>query len=147
VSSSGFISGSDPRVDSRPLNDREQQLLQRLLGDPTSLPMQFKSWLVSYLSISDLALQMTNVVGLTTALGINPGATGTLGLLNTGTCIVFSGPTIPANALPCNGGVYDTTLYAPLFKVIGYRFGGSGASFNVPNIAAPVANTQWVIVT
>lgn len=144
---SSFVAGADPRVDARPLNLNEQQLLQRLLSDPTALPLEFKSWLVSYLSISDLALQMNNVVGLTTALGLNPGSTGTLALLNTGTCVLYAGTTLPANVVLCNGGAYDTALYADLFKAIGYSFGGSGASFNVPNIPGPVAGTQWVIVT
>jgi hypothetical protein len=138
---------SDPRVDNHPLTDQEQQLQQRLLSDPIGFPMIFKSWMVSYLEISDLALGQSNVVGLTTALGTAPGMTGNVGLLNTGTCVVYAGATLPPNVLVCNGGAYDTTVYADLFKAIGYRHGGSGAVFNVPNIPAPVANTQWVIVT
>lgn len=34
----------------------------------------------------------------------------------------------------CNGQSLDTTNYADLFAVIGYAFGGSGASFNVPDL-------------
>lgn len=36
--------------------------------------------------------------------------------------------------LVCDGGSLDTTSYAKLFAVINYRFGGSGASFNKPNL-------------
>jgi microcystin-dependent protein len=42
------------------------------------------------------------------------------------------------NSLPgyllCDGGSYSTSTYANLFAVIGYRYGGSGANFNVPNM-------------
>jgi len=46
---------------------------------------------------------------------------------------MFGSATLPANWLPCAGGSFATTTYPLLFAVIGYSFGGSGASFNVPN--------------
>ena len=33
----------------------------------------------------------------------------------------------------CNGSVLDTNLYPKLFQVIGYKFGGSGNNFNLPD--------------
>jgi len=41
--------------------------------------------------------------------------------------------TAPAGYLLCNGSSYSTSTYASLFAVLGYTFGGSGGSFNVPN--------------
>jgi hypothetical protein len=136
-----------PRYDNRPLNDREQQLLQRLLSDPLSFPAEFKTWIVRSLEISDVALGMSNVVGLTKTLGLDAGETGAVGLLNTGCIVLFGGATLPPNSLLCNGALYNTSVYPELFKAIQYRHGGSGTSFAVPNMTGPVANTQYVIVT
>jgi microcystin-dependent protein len=46
------------------------------------------------------------------------------------------------NYLNCDGGSYSTTAYPSLFTAIGYAYGGSGASFNVPNFAShfPIGN-------
>jgi Phage Tail Collar Domain len=140
-------SALDPTTDNRPLSDREVELVQRLLSDPLSLPMTFKSWLVSYLEISDIALPMANVLGLTTTLGLDAGSTGTVSLLNTGTIILYAGTDTPTDALACNGGAYDTSVHPELFNVLGYRFGGSGNTFNVPNLAAPDPNTKYLIVS
>lgn len=41
---------------------------------------------------------------------------------------------IPANFLPCDGKNYNIKDYPVLFKVIGYMYGGSGVTFNVPNM-------------
>lgn len=52
------------REDTRPLTDRERQVLTRLLSDPTVYPLVFKDWIVAYLETSDIDLPMTNVHGL-----------------------------------------------------------------------------------
>jgi microcystin-dependent protein len=39
----------------------------------------------------------------------------------------------------CNGQSLDTTTYSGLFAVIGYSFGGSGATFFAPNMQGQVA--------
>lgn len=38
--------------------------------------------------------------------------------------------------IPCDGRSLDTTTYAELYAVIGYSYGGSGASFLVPDLKA-----------
>jgi len=43
--------------------------------------------------------------------------------------------TPPPNYLFCDGASYSTSAYPALFAVIGYAFGGSGGSFNVPNLS------------
>jgi hypothetical protein len=137
---------ADPRADNRPLSGEELQLMQRLFGDPLSIPMVFRTWMVNWLEISDIKLPMTAVLGLTSTLGLDAGMSGALGMLQTGSCVLWAGATTPDNTLLCDGSAYDTTAQADLFKAIGYVYGGSGSVFNVPTIPGPVANTKWVIV-
>lgn len=49
---------------------------------------------------------------------------------------LFAGPTgnIPPSKLLCDGSSKLVADYPYLFAVIGYTFGGAGASFNVPNL-------------
>lgn len=42
----------------------------------------------------------------------------------------------PGSWALCNGASASTTGFAGLFAVIGYTYGGSGSSFNLPNIAS-----------
>jgi microcystin-dependent protein len=50
-----------------------------------------------------------------------------------GMVVDFAGSTPPGGWLMCDGQAYSTTTYAALFGVIGYSYGGSGGSFNVPD--------------
>jgi len=54
-------------------------------------------------------------------------------LLPTGTSLDFRGESAPAGFLLENGAEYDTTEYNRLFKVIGYKYGGAGSKFKVPD--------------
>ena len=60
--------------------------------------------------------------------------------LPAGTVIDFAGPSanIPTGYLICDGTSYSTTTYATLFSAIAYTWGGSGASFNVPDLRGKV---------
>ena len=51
-----------------------------------------------------------------------------------GTVCDFAGPTPPSGWLICNGQSVAAASYPALFAVIGYTYGGGGASFNVPNL-------------
>jgi microcystin-dependent protein len=51
---------------------------------------------------------------------------------------IHAGSSAPTGWLLCDGGSYSTTTYANLHSVVGYQFGGSGASFNVPNLKGRV---------
>ena len=42
----------------------------------------------------------------------------------------------PPNYLLCDGSSYSVFGFSALFSAIGYAYGGSGASFNVPNFAS-----------
>jgi microcystin-dependent protein len=50
--------------------------------------------------------------------------------------------TIPPYYLLCDGSAYATTTYPLLFQAIGYNYGGSGSTFNVPSFSSrfPVGN-------
>jgi len=54
--------------------------------------------------------------------------------VNTGIIIPWSSASIPAGFLECDGQSVSTSTFAALFAVIAYTYGGSGASFNVPNL-------------
>ena len=50
----------------------------------------------------------------------------------------FYGASAPSGWLICNGASLSTATYASLFAIIGYVYGGSGANFNLPNLAGNV---------
>jgi len=54
--------------------------------------------------------------------------------VNTGIVVPWGSAVIPSGFLECNGASVSTSTYAALFAVIGYTYGGSGASFNVPDL-------------
>ena len=51
-----------------------------------------------------------------------------------GAVVHFAASAAPSGFLKANGASLSTTTYATLFAVIGYTFGGSGASFNLPDL-------------
>lgn len=57
----------------------------------------------------------------------------------TGAIQMYGGLTAPAGWLLCDGSAVDRTMYADLFAVIGTTFGGTGSTFNVPDLQGRVA--------
>lgn len=56
-------------------------------------------------------------------------------LLPVGVMMPFGGVSAPAGQwLLCDGSAKSTTTYPLLYNVLGYRFGGSGGTFNVPDM-------------
>jgi microcystin-dependent protein len=55
-------------------------------------------------------------------------------LVPPGTINQYAGAAAPTGYLLCQGQSLDTTTYGNLFNVIGYTYGGSGASFLLPNL-------------
>ena len=51
-----------------------------------------------------------------------------------GTLLDFAGPVAPSGYLLCDGSSYSTTTYSGLFNAISYTWGGTGSSFNVPDL-------------
>ncbi|HYX39590.1 MAG TPA: tail fiber protein [Oligoflexus sp.] len=55
-------------------------------------------------------------------------------LVPTGSIMPYSGDQAPRGWLLCDGSQLSTNGYSKLFGVIGYKFGGSGSSFALPNL-------------
>jgi len=55
-------------------------------------------------------------------------------LIPAGVILPFTSTTIPDGYLECDGRAISTTTYARLFLVIQYVYGGSGSTFNLPNM-------------
>lgn len=56
-----------------------------------------------------------------------------------GLMLPFARDTPPAGYLICDGASYLGADYPELFEVVGYNFGGSGETFNVPDMRSRVA--------
>jgi microcystin-dependent protein len=74
---------------------------------------------------------------------LNPTDAATKGyvdaILPVGIMMPFGGIVAPAGSWAlCNGATLTTGLYPKLFAVLQYRFGGSGANFNLPDLAGRV---------
>jgi microcystin-dependent protein len=68
----------------------------------------------------------------------DPGVAGGGGDIPVGGIIDFAGSVAPAGWLLCNGQSVTVAAYGNLHTAIGYTFGGSGASFNVPDLGGRV---------
>jgi microcystin-dependent protein len=51
-----------------------------------------------------------------------------------GTIKAYAGSPIPTNWMLCDGRTLDNTLYPDLFAAIGYKYGGSGINFQLPDL-------------
>ena len=51
-----------------------------------------------------------------------------------GSLIAYAGSTAPGGWLLCYGQSISTSTYVDLYNIIGYTYGGSGGSFNVPDM-------------
>jgi hypothetical protein len=51
-----------------------------------------------------------------------------------GSIFCFPIDTPPTGYLECNGSSLDTTTYADLFAILGYKYGGSGSNFSLPDL-------------
>lgn len=54
--------------------------------------------------------------------------------VNTGIVVPWGSASIPSGFLLCDGASYATSAQTALFAVIAYTYGGSGASFFVPDL-------------
>jgi len=115
-----------PEQQDAPLTEAERKLLVRLLSDPTYFPIEFRTWIRTYLEGSDIRLPSSAIVG-----GNAPKVN-----LPAGVILPFAGGTIPANCLHCNGAQISRADYELLFQAIGVTWGvGNGTStFNVPDL-------------
>lgn len=54
-------------------------------------------------------------------------------VFNTGSVVPFTGNTIPFGWFLCNGAEASRETYPQLFSVIGFKYGGAGDVFKLPN--------------
>lgn len=59
-----------------------------------------------------------------------------------GMITAFGGVVAPTGWLLCDGASYSTSTYANLFTAVQYTYGGSGSSFNVPDMTASTTSTN-----
>lgn len=95
-------------------------------------------------NLADFQLNGTSVLrigatGTTTVTGVldvsrDIRKSGTSIVAPAGSMTMFAGSTAPAGYVLCDGSSYSTATYSDLFAVIGYTYGGSGASFTVPDL-------------
>ncbi len=52
----------------------------------------------------------------------------------TGVLYPYAGSSAPSGYLLCDGSAVSTTTYSALFAVISYTYGGSGGTFNLPDL-------------
>jgi microcystin-dependent protein len=84
-------------------------------------------------------------IRFTTAVGV----TSTLSLLSAPVGSMVQWPvtsSYPTGWIRCDGTSYSTTTYNDLFTLIQYTYGGSGASFNVPNISGAGTGSPVYII-
>ena len=86
-------------------------------------------------AISGSSLTSLTSASLTGALPAIDGSnlTGIAGIPS-GAVIYHAANTAPTGFIKANGASISTSTYSDLFAVIGYTFGGSGGSFNVPDL-------------
>ena len=115
-----------PEQQDAPLTEAERKLLVRLLSDPTYFPVEFRTWIRTYLEGSDIRLPSSAIVG-----GNAPKVN-----LPAGVILPFAGIVIPSNCLLCNGQQVSRADFELLFDAIGTTWGvGNGTStFNVPDL-------------
>jgi len=131
------VSSSLP--DSRPLSQREQELVQRIFSDPFSIPISWKTWLVSFLEVSDLNLPLSSINGLIQRLGVTAAPTGGLAILEglpPGAIVRFAGTSAPEGTLLCDGSSHEISDHQALWEAISDAgYGQVDADhFNVPDL-------------
>lgn len=66
-------------------------------------------------------------------------SSGAAGYAPPGALLQYGAASAPTGWLLCDGSSVSTTTYAALFAVIAYTYGGSGGSFNVPDLRGRTA--------
>jgi microcystin-dependent protein len=80
---------------------------------------------------------------------INANLYSIAGAVPPGTITAYGGQSAPAGWLLCDGSVVSATTYSGLFNAIGTTWGGSGSTFNLPDLRgrAPIGAGQGSSLT
>lgn len=114
-----------PEQQDAPLTEAERKLLVRLFSDPTYFPIEFRTWIKTYLESSDIRLPSSAIVG-----GNAPKVN-----LPAGVILPFAGSVIPSNCLLCQGQSLLRADWDLLFQAIGTTWGAvDGTHFSLPDL-------------
>lgn len=112
-----------------------------VIGQPnTTEDPKIRAALAAILGLINGGLDEENVPGL------GEGGGGGAGTVPTGGIIMWSEPAAPAGFLFAAGGSVAVATYPELHAVIGYRFGGAGANFNLPNFQDRFPIGAWTSI-
>jgi hypothetical protein len=116
------------------LTEQEQQMVTKLLGDPTYFPIEFRRWLKDFMDNADLQINPNQITG-----GGAGGGSGSATLLPAGIILPYATTNFGKDCLVCNGLKYSRTDYADLFSAIGlsWKWPGDtddGSTFRVPDL-------------
>ncbi|HIJ72960.1 MAG TPA: hypothetical protein HPP83_02555 [Candidatus Hydrogenedentes bacterium] len=95
-------------------------------------------WLGIKVGLDDEMTQRQHITSVPYALTATSVTTATHGA-PPGTVLMFAGKTAPLGWLLCDGASYATVDYTALHAAIGYVWGGSGATFKVPDFRGRLA--------
>jgi microcystin-dependent protein len=114
-----------PEQQDAPLTEAERKQLNRMLSDPTYFPIEFRTWIRTYLEGSDIKLPSSAIVG-----GNAPKVN-----LPAGVILPYAGGEIPSNCMLCDGRALVRADWDLLFQAIGTTWGApSGSQFNIPDL-------------
>lgn len=114
------------------LNLTDVQITNLENGDVIKYDQTSGKWL--NLSLAEAGIATTSQLSDTeTNLNSNI-TTAVAAAVPSGVISQFAGGSAPTGYLLCSGQSLSTSSYANLFSAIGYTYGGSGSSFNVPNL-------------
>jgi microcystin-dependent protein len=108
------------------LSEAEQKMVARLFSDPTYFPVEFRTWLKTYIEGSGITLPASQIKG---------GGSGSRTGLPAGIIIPYPAAALPPDAIQCDGAAILRTDYRKLFEIIGVTWGaGDGTTtFNIPD--------------
>jgi len=90
--------------------------------------------------ISDLQAYLTDALGSIANDGLlyarvnNDWAAFSTASGNVGEIVAWPDDDVPDNFLDCNGQSVNAVTFAQLFAIVGFKYGGSGANFNLPDL-------------
>ena len=113
------------------LTEEEQQMVNKLLGDPTYFPIEFRRWLEDFFDNADIKISQSQIIG-----GGAGGGSSNPSLLPAGIILPYATTTIGKDCLLCNGAKVSRTDYKELFEAIGTAWGsGDGSTtFTLPDL-------------
>jgi len=113
------------------LTEQEQVLVNKLLGDPTYFPVEFRRWLKDFLDNANLQISKSQIIG-----GSAGGGSSNPSQLPAGIILPYATTTIGKDCLLCNGAAVSRVDYKDLFEAIGTAWGsGDGSTtFTLPDL-------------